>query len=115
MVTTITLNKGDGSRYCSFVAQILQMEAMKKGAITMKHIGEFICHEMFICRGMDAKEMQRVAMEFQKEMMKNEINMGMINDVIGDDVDVEMVDEEMDKVLMEVAGVKMSGMNWCVK
>ena len=60
---------------------------------------------------MDAKEMQRVAAEFQKEMMKNDINMGMIDDVIDSDTDHELVDEEMDKVLMEVAGVKMSGIN----
>ncbi|KAK8808319.1 hypothetical protein JH06_4467 [Blastocystis sp. subtype 4] len=86
MVTTITVNK----------AQILQMEAMKKGAITMKLIGE----------GMDPKEMQQVAAEFQKEMMRNDINMELMD--IGPEPESELVDEEMDKVLMEVAGVKMS-------
>jgi hypothetical protein len=58
---------------------------------------------------MDPKEMQQVAAEFQKEMMRNDINMELMD--IGPEPESELVDEEMDKVLMEVAGVKMSGMN----
>ena len=58
---------------------------------------------------MDPKEMQQVAGEFQKEMMRNDINMELMD--IGPEPESELVDEEMDKVLMEVAGVKMSGMN----
>ena len=61
---------------------------------------------------MDPKEMQQVAAEFQKEMMRHDINMELMD--IGPEPESELVDEEMDKVLMEVAGVKMSGMNWYV-
>ena len=53
--------------------------------------------------------MQQVAAEFQREMMRNDINMELMD--IGPEPESELVDEEMDKVLMEVAGVKMSGMN----
>lgn len=91
------------------------MEAMHKGAVTMKLIGELICCCELICRGMDVKEMQHIAAEFQREMMKNDINVGIMNDVVDGDVDGDMVDEEMDKVLFEVAGMKLSGLSWFVE
>ena len=58
---------------------------------------------------MDPKEMQQVAAEFQKEMMRNDINMELMD--IGPEPESELVDEEMDKVLMEVAGVWTD--MWC--
>ncbi|KAK8798553.1 hypothetical protein WA538_003227, partial [Blastocystis sp. DL] len=78
-------------------AQILQMEAMKKGSISMKLIND----------GMDADGMRQVVADFQKEMMKNEINTGMIDDAFTEP-DSGEVDAEVDKALFEVAGVKMS-------
>lgn len=47
--------------------------------------------------------MQAVCMEFQKEMMKNEL-MGEVIDEIAFGEEEELVDEEIAKVLREVAG-----------
>lgn len=52
---------------------------------------------------MGAEEMQAVCMEFQKEMMKNEL-MGQVIDEITFGEEEELVDEEVAKVLREVAG-----------
>ena len=59
-------------------------------------------------RGMDAAGMRQVVADFQKEMMRNEINTGIIDDAFAEP-DAEDVDAEVDKALFEVAGVKMSG------
>lgn len=59
-------------------------------------------------RGMDADGMRQVVADFQKEMMRNEINTGIMDDAFAEP-DAEDVDAEVDKALFEVAGVKMSG------
>ena len=84
------------------------MEAMKKGAISMRLINECGLLVALTIRGMDADGMRQVVVDFQKEMMRNEINTGMIDDAFTEP-DAGEVDAEVDKALFEVAGVKMSG------
>ena len=67
--------------------------------------------ESLLTNGMDADGMRQVVADFQKEMMKNEINTGMIDDAFTEP-DSGEVDAEVDKALFEVAGVKMSGRDY---
>lgn len=52
--------------------------------------------------------MAQICNEFQREMMKNELMNDQINELSFDDNEEE-VDEEVAKVLMEVAGVSAAG------
>ena len=54
------------------------MEAMKNGAISMRLINEYGFVFAVTTRGMDADGMRQVVADFQKEMMRNEINTGMM-------------------------------------
>ena len=87
------------------------MEAMKKGSISMKLINDYGFMVPVTTSGMDADGMRQVVADFQKEMMKNEINTGMIDDAFTEP-DSGEVDAEVDKALFEVAGVKMSGRDY---
>ena len=74
----------------------------------MKLINECFFVFAVMTRGMDADGMKQIVVDFQKEMMRNEINTGMIDDAFTEP-DAGEVDAEVDKALYEVAGVKMSG------
>ena len=73
----------------------------------MKLINEYGFMVSVTTSGMDADGMRQVVVDFQKEMMKNEINTGMIDDAFTEP-DAGEVDAEVDKALFDVAGVKMS-------
>ncbi|KAK8797703.1 hypothetical protein WA171_005235 [Blastocystis sp. BT1] len=61
---------------------------------------------------MDSSGVMKTAAEYQRQQAKNEMVTQMMDDTLNTDISVEEeADEEVNKILMQVAGVRLDGMS----